>query len=242
MRLDKYLANNGYGSRSEVKKLIAAGRISVDGTTVKDCGYNVDEGSVIGGLPDISHRVSTKYAYYMMNKPAGVITAASDAVCRTVMDLMGSDRRVGLNPVGRLDKDTEGLLILTDDGELNHFLTSPKRNVPKKYYAELDGIPDAEGISRLKEGIRFKDFVSRPAELEIIAADIPASASRVFFTVTEGKFHEIKRLAVAIGCDVKYLKRVMFAGIELDERLKPGEYREMTGEEIKLLQSAVKNK
>ena len=238
MRLDKYLANNGYGSRSEVKKLIAAGMIRIDGTVVKDSGFNVKEGSVIDGLPDISHKVSTAHIYYMMNKPAGVITAASDAVCKTVMDLLSTDRKNGLNPVGRLDKDTEGLLIITDDGELNHFLTSPKRNVPKRYFAIMDGIPDEEGIQRLREGIRFKDFISRPAQLEIIDTDEASGTSRVYFTVTEGRFHEIKRLAAAIGCDVKYLKRTMFAGVKLDDGLKPGEYRIMTDEEAGRLRKA----
>ncbi|MCR5330255.1 MAG: rRNA pseudouridine synthase [Lachnospiraceae bacterium] len=240
MRLDKYLANNGFGSRSEVKKLIASGKISVDGTVIKDSTYNVGEGSVISGTDAAEgHRVSTEMTYYMMNKPSGVVTAASDATSPVVMELLGNDRRPGLNPVGRLDKDTEGLLIITDDGELNHFLTSPKRNVPKKYFAILDGIPDEEGIARLKEGIRFKEFTSRPALLEISEIDRKAGTSGVFITVTEGKFHEVKRLAAAIGCDVKYLKRTMFAGIELDEGLAPGEYRKMTDAETDMLRRAV---
>ncbi len=291
MRLDRYLANNGFGSRSEVKKLISAGRIRVDGKVIKDSGYNVSEGCVIettvknhsattriknhsdattiknhSGTTTIKNHsdattiknhsnttpdepdtegvinkteVRSGYSYYMLNKPAGVITAAYDALCRTVMDLFDDPQRKGLNPVGRLDKDTEGLLLITDDGVLNHFLTSPKRNVPKIYYAELRGIPDENGIERLRQGVEFKDFTSRPASLEIVDADRTADKSTVLITVTEGRFHEVKRLALTIGCEVKYLKRIGFAGLELDERLKPGEYRKLTTEEINILKKAI---
>ncbi len=236
MRLDRYLANNGFGSRSEVKKLISAGKIKVNGETVKDCAQNVTDGCVIEAVtaagPGRVTEARSGYEYYMLNKPAGVVTAAYDVLCGTVMDLFDRTKRKGLNPVGRLDKDTEGLLLVTDDGNLGHFLTSPRRNVPKKYYAELRGIPDESGIERLKQGIEFKEFTSRPAELEIIEADEDAGTSRVIITVTEGRFHEVKRLAIAIGCEVKYLKRVNFAGLELDEGLKPGEYRPLTQTEI----------
>ncbi len=238
MRLDKYLANNGFGSRSEVKKLIASGRITVDGVTVTECDFRVDDRNVIAaGVPaGIGNAGKTgKYLYYMLNKPADCITAASDPKCKTVMDLFPKNRRSGLNPVGRLDKDAEGLLIITDDGKLNHFLTSPKRNVPKKYYACLKGIPDEDGIKKLREGVAFKDFTSRPASLEIISRDEAAGTSEVYFTVTEGRFHEVKRLAISIGCEVQYLKRVGFGGVELDESLAPGEFRELKSSETEIL-------
>ena len=254
VRLDKYLANNGFGSRSEVKKLIASGRITVDGVTVTECDFRVDAQNVIAaGMPDgignagkpvtqagTENTPETvgkpgKYLYYMLNKPAGCITAASDPKCKTVMDLFPKNRRSGLNPVGRLDKDAEGLLIITDDGKLNHFLTSPKRNVSKKYFARLKGIPDGDGIKKLREGVAFKDFTSRPALLEVISADEAAGISEVCFTVTEGRFHEVKRLAISIGCEVQYLKRVGFGGLELDEGLKAGEFRELETPELEVL-------
>ncbi|MCR5768404.1 MAG: rRNA pseudouridine synthase [Lachnospiraceae bacterium] len=235
VRLDKYLANNGFGSRSEVKKLIAFGRITVDGTVVTDPAFKVGDGNTIGnGMPD-NNSDFVSHVYYMLNKPNGYITAASDAKDRTVMELLGNNRRSGLSPVGRLDKDTEGLLIITDDGKLNHFLTSPKRDVPKKYYALLDGIPDEEGIKKLREGVVFKDFTSRPAVLEIASCDKAAGTSEVYITVTEGKFHEVKRLAISIGCEVKYLKRVSFGGVDLDSELKAGEFRELDPCELECL-------
>ena len=239
MRLDKYLANNGFGTRSEVKKLISAGKIKINGEVKKDCAFNVTDGCVIEsaaapGTVSVTEAASG-YKYYMLNKPAGVVTAAYDALYGTVMDLFENEKRSGLNPVGRLDKDTEGLLLVTGDGSLGHYLTSPRRNVPKIYYAELDGIPDETGIERLKQGIEFKEFTSRPAILEILDADEKAGTSRVTITVTEGRFHEVKRLAIAIGCEVKYLKRIGFAGLELDEGLRPGEYRLLTQAETDCL-------
>lgn len=241
MRLDRYLANNGFGTRSEVKKMISAGKIKVNGEVERDSSFNVTDGCIIesASVSGTTAMIEAKsgYVYYMMNKPAGVVTAAYDALSGTVMDFFDNAERGRLNPVGRLDKDTEGLLLVTDDGSLGHFLTSPRRNIPKIYYAELRGIPDPEGIERLKQGIEFKEFTSRPAFLEIIDTDKAAGNSTVTITVTEGKFHEVKRLASAIGCEVKYLKRTGFASLKLDENLKPGEYRMLTPDETEGLKA-----
>ena len=236
MRLDRYLANNGFGSRSEVRKLLSSGKVKLDGNTVRDGSTDVAEGSVVscGG---IVKSVEAGFVCYMLNKPAGTVTAATDPDHRTVMELFAGDIKDGLNPVGRLDKDTEGLLIVTDDGELGHFLTSPRRNVPKKYYAMLDGIPGEDGIRKVEEGIAFKEFTSRPAVMEIISRDEDAGSCEVFITVTEGRFHEVKRLMAAIGCNVRYLKRVAFGSLELDEALAPGSYRRLDEEEVRKLLS-----
>ena len=247
MRLDKYLADHGYGTRSMVKKIIASGRVSINGELSRDGATHIPDKAVIkvSGSGRLDEKAGEQryladedtFSYFMLNKPAGTVTANTDKSDRTVMDFFRDEHIKGLNPVGRLDKDTEGLLLITDDGELGHFLTSPKRNVPKKYYAELNGIPDQAGIERLKSGVSFKDFTARPAVLEIISKDEEQNTSTVFITVTEGRFHEVKRLALAIGCEVRYLKRVDFAGLKLDEDLDAGQYRRLTDTEIEMLRA-----
>lgn len=232
MRLDKYLTEMGIGSRSEVKNYAKAGRVSVNGEKIKSTDTKIDtqkdtiefDGQTVGYV---------EYEYYMLNKPQGVLSATMDKKATTVVDLIDSKVRGDLFPVGRLDKDTEGLLIITNDGVLCHNLLSPKKHVDKVYYAIVDGEVKEEHIEIFKNGIRLdEDTVTKPAELKIIAS---GEESEVFITIHEGKFHQVKRMVNAIGGEVMYLKRLSMGSLKLDENLKPGEYRKLTGEELDAL-------
>lgn len=232
MRLDKFLADMGAGRRSELKKDIRKGCVRVDGETVKDPGFSVTETS------DVCYRGRTvryeKFSYYMLNKPAGVISATSDRSQKTVLDLLDHAGRKDIFPVGRLDKDTEGLLLLTNDGELAHRLLSPKHHVDKVYYARIAGQVSEEDVRRFSEGIRLEeDFVTLPARLVILSA---GPESEVEVTIHEGKFHQIKRMFHAVGKEVIYLKRLSMGSLKLDDALAPGEYRRLTETEISRLQ------
>lgn len=241
VRLDKYLADAGYGTRSEVKELVKKGRVSVAGKVVKDSGMKVEAGDTIcvAGMSAPVPLGQTKgNRWYMLNKPAGVLSATEDANDETVIDLMKGENVKGLFPVGRLDKDTEGLLLISDDGELGHYLLSPKRGITKKYYAKVCGILKPEHVRILENGVEFKDFTSKPAVLEILSVDEQSGVSEAIVTVTEGKFHEVKRLIAAVGGEVTYLKRIEFAGLKLDEGLKAGEYRMLEESELADLKRA----
>lgn len=233
IRLDKYLADMGAGTRQEVKKYIRQGRITVEGEVVKKPEMKVDESSqevALDGAP-ISYAACE---YYMLNKPAGVVSATSDARDRTVLDLIGDKRRKGLFPVGRLDKDTEGLLLITNDGALAHRLLSPKKHVDKCYYASVSGAVTKEDVLRFKEGIDIGNAgekeITMPAELEIL---ISGEVSEVRLTIQEGKFHQVKRMFHALGKEVIFLRRERMGSLALDMSLKPGEYRSLTEEELK---------
>lgn len=233
-RLDKILANSGYGTRKDVKAIVKSGRISINGRIIKDSSIHADpeQDNIIIDGEAINYK---KYIYIMMNKPQGVISATEDDYDRTVIDLLDEKSR-GFNPapVGRLDKDTEGLLILTNDGDLNHDLISPKKHVPKKYYARIDGQVNEKHVEEFKEGIILEDgYRCLPAELSILKS---GPQSEITVVLYEGKFHQVKRMFQSIGCTVVYLKRIQMGGLMLDDSLNTGEYRELTEEELELLQ------
>lgn len=235
IRLDKYLADMGAGTRQEVKKYIRQGRVTVNGLPVKKPEMKVDELCQKVALDEtqISYKA---YEYYMMNKPKGVVCATCDKRYKTVLDLMGDQKRKDLFPAGRLDKDTEGLLLITNDGALAHRLLSPKKHVDKCYYVTVSGIVTEKDAARFKEGIDIGTSKEReitlPAVLEILES---AEMSKVRLTIQEGKFHQVKRMFQALGKEVVYLKRERMGSLFLDPLLNPGEYRSLTEEEIKLL-------
>ncbi len=233
MRLDRILSNSGYGSRKEVKALIKSGIASVSGEIVKDPAYLVNLNTdtlVIDGEAFYYQ----EFHYLMMNKPAGVITATWDRNSKTVLDLLTEPyNKIELFPVGRLDKDTEGLLLITNDGKLAHRLLSPKKKVPKTYYVEVSGMLAADDIDKFSKGIQLEeDFITLPAELEIIEA---GSRSKAMITIYEGKFHQVKRMFEAVGKSVEYLKRISMGSLYLDESLPIGTYRKLTETELKAL-------
>lgn len=233
LRLDKYLADMGVGTRSEVKKLIGKGFVCVDGETIKKPEYKVDpdkqEVSVQGAK--ISYAA---YEYYMLNKPAGTISATKDSRQRTVIDLITSNRRKDLFPVGRLDKDTEGLLLITNDGDLAHRLLSPKKHVDKTYYADIRGTVTKEDVEAFLQGLDIgEEKLTLPAKLHILEAN--EETSRIEVTIQEGKYHQVKRMFEAVGKEVIYLKRLSMGTLKLDEALKPGEYRSLKKKELEEL-------
>lgn len=237
MRLDRFLSNMGCGSRNEVKKLIRSGNVTVNNHIIKDDAAQItpdlDQVTCLG--ESVRYR---QFIYLMLNKPVGVLSATEDSAERTVLDLI--DRKYhnkGVFPVGRLDKDTEGLLILTNDGELGHKLLSPKKHVPKRYYAQVEGEITPEDQQAFREGIQLEpDFRTLPAELEIMKV---GGISEVMVVIHEGKFHQIKRMFLALGKRVVYLKRMAMGNLQLDPGLDFGEYRELTGEEIRVLVESV---
>ena len=236
IRLDKYLSDMTSETRSKVKEYIRKGRITVNTVIVKSPDTKVDTDNdevCLDGKP-VGY---VEYYYYMMNKPQGVITSTEKGKTKTVMDVFketGIDcpRLDELSPVGRLDKDTEGLLLITNDGELNHKLLSPKNHVDKVYFAELKYPLKEDDKTAFEEGLDLGDFVSSPAVLEICENDNSFTA-RV--TISEGKFHQIKRMFEAVDNEVIYLKRLQMGSLVLDKKLEPGDVRELTDEEIKIL-------
>ncbi len=235
-RLDKIISNLGYGSRKDVKSFVKKGLIEVDGKIVKDNGLVVDpEKSIIKvNGEEILYR---KYIYLMMNKPDGVISATHDNNDETVIDLLELEHQVFEPfPVGRLDKDTVGLLLLTNDGELNHRLISPKWHVDKVYYAKIDKKVDETDVTAFKNRITLDDgYKCLEAKLEILSSSDNGSEVRI--TIQEGKYHQVKRMFEAVGKKVTYLKREEFGGLLLDQHLEEGEYRELTDEELSILRS-----
>lgn len=234
MRLDKLLSNMGYGSRKETKLLLKSKSVEVNGILAKDVSMHVnpekDEILVLG-----EKVVYTEFIYLMMNKPPGVISATEDKKDPTVIDLLdSSDQHFQPFPVGRLDKDTEGLLLITNDGHLTHQLLSPKKHVPKLYFAEIEGRVTEEDIEKFKEGVILDDgYFTKPGILTIIRSD---ETSEIELTITEGKFHQVKRMFESVGKRVIYLKRMKMGTLSLDEHLELGEYRPLTEEELFALQ------
>lgn len=233
-RLDKILANLGYGTRKELKKIVRNGIVEVNGVVAKDSGMQVDpekDKIVING-EEIYYR---KYIYLMMNKPDGVVSATYDNRDETVIDLLEVEHQVFEPfPVGRLDKDTVGLLLLTNDGELNHRLIAPKWKVDKVYFAKIDKEVTEADVAAFKKGITLDDgYLCKEAKLEI--EKVSEEGSEVLVTIQEGKFHQVKRMFEAVGKKVVYLKRIEFGTLKLDEDLEEGEYRELTEEEIEIL-------
>ena len=231
LRLDKYLADMGVGTRSEVKIAIKRGYIKVNGQVIKAPEVKVDDhDEVLYHDQKISY---VTYEYYMLNKPAGVISATEDRDCKTVVELIESASRKDLFPVGRLDKDTEGLLLITNDGELAHRLLSPKKKVGKVYYAKVEGRVTEEDVVAFKNGLKVdEEFTAMPAELTILKSD---EISEIELMIMEGKFHQVKRMFEAVGKKVVYLKRLSMGGLVLDANLAIGAYRPLTEEEIKKL-------
>lgn len=233
MRLDKVLSNFGFGSRSEIKKLAREGLIRVDGSIIKDASIHVDPENnriEVGGT-FLNYR---RFIYIVMNKPAGVISATADNKHKTVIDLLPEEFTCfDLFPAGRLDIDTEGMLLLTNDGQMAHELLSPRKHVDKRYYALIEGVVTDEDTKRFVEGVVLDDgYKTMPAELEIIKS---GTHSEIELTLHEGKFHQVKRMFEAIGKKVVYLKRIRIGGLQLDDTLRPGECRELTSEEVTLL-------
>jgi len=235
MRLDKLLSNMGAGSRKEVKLLLKAGAIQVDGEIVRDPKQHVDvetQQVLMYGEP-VTYQ---KYIYLMMNKPPGVISATEDKRDETVIDLLFEDVTYFKPfPVGRLDKDTEGLLLLTNDGSFNHALMSPKKHVEKTYYAEVTGVLTQEDVEAVAAGVTLEDgYRAKPGKLVILSTT--ETDSTLELTITEGKFHQVKRMMLALGKEVTFLKRRSIGRLELDPALALGDYRELTPAELSLFE------
>ncbi|MBT2582565.1 pseudouridine synthase [Planococcus sp. ISL-109] len=233
MRIDKLLSNSGFGSRKEVKILLKARAVEVNGETVHDPKFQVNEKAdhvSIGG----EVVVYREFLYVMMNKPQGVISATEDRYDETVIDLLTeSEQRFEPFPVGRLDKDTEGLLLITNDGKLAHELLSPRKHVDKTYYAKIDGVVTEEDGAAFLKGVVLDDgYETKPATLHILHS---GEQSEIELTITEGKFHQVKRMFESIGKQVVFLKRLSMGPLELDDTLALGQYRELTEEELNKL-------
>jgi 16S rRNA pseudouridine516 synthase len=236
LRLDRILSNMGWGTRNEVKKLVKQRLVTVDGETVTDLSLKIDpeQQAIYVGEERVSYR---KYIYLMMNKPAGYISATEDDRFSTVLDLLSEEYRIfSPFPVGRLDRDTEGLLIITNDGQFAHNLTAPRKHVAKKYYALVRGKVSYEDGDAFSEGVVLDDgYKTLPGQLNIINVDEDNSESEVELVIYEGKFHQVKRMFQSRGKEVIYLKRLSVGNLKLDKNLALGEYRELTGDELKQL-------
>ncbi len=234
MRLDKLLGNMGYGSRKDIKIGIKKRLVKVNGEYPKTASIHVDP-EVDEVLVNGERVVYKPVVYLMMNKPAGVISATTDKVDETVVDLLEEEfTYYDIHPVGRLDKDTVGLLILTNDGKLSHDLLSPKKHVPKTYYAEIDGQVTEADVKAFAKGLNINDeYVTLPADLVIMKS---GETSEIQVTIYEGKYHQIKRMFLNRGKEVTYLKRISMGALQLDETLEEGMSRELTEEELVLLQ------
>ena len=234
MRLDKFLTELGVGTRSEVKKLIKAKKIQVNGETAMKPEQKIDELSDVISYQG-TQLVYQKYEYYLFHKPAGCVTATEDRTHTTVMDYLKDTTRKDLFPVGRLDLDTEGLLLITNDGQMAHELLSPVKRVPKTYYAKIAGEVTEDDVNLFEKGVDIgEDEPAKPADLEILSA---GDESEVYVTITEGKFHQVKRMFHAVGKEVVYLKRLKMGPLTLPEDLAKGAYRPLKEEELIQLQN-----
>lgn len=231
MRLDRYLCELNIGSRSQVKEFVRKGLVSVNGQVIRSADQKIEEqkdqvafqGNIL---------TYQKYVYYMLNKPLGVVSATQDNTAGTVVELLASEGRKDLFPMGRLDKDTEGLLILTNDGELAHRLLSPKRHVDKTYQVTVSHALSEEDFRRLEQGVDIgEEGLTLPAKVEGVSENV------FYLTIQEGKYHQVKRMLQAVGNQVTALKRIRFGGIDLDERLTPGAYRPLTLQEEERLKT-----
>ena len=230
MRLDKLLSNMGFGSRKDVKTLLKKKHVTVDNSIIKDGSVHIDpEQDIIKVGNERLHY--QKYIYIMLNKPPGYISATVDRREKTVIDLLGQDlQHFEAFPVGRLDKDTEGLLLITNDGELAHQLVSPKKDVEKTYYARIEGQVTESDIKKFHDGVILEDgYQTKLAKLKILNSD---STSEIEITITEGKYHQVKRMFEAVEKKVIYLKRISMGKLHLDEALELGAFRELTRQEL----------
>lgn len=248
IRLDRFLTEMKQGSRSQMKEAAKKGRIRVNGEPEKKTDRKIDperDTVTLDGIP-VAYQA---WEYYMLNKPQGVVSATEDNLHRTVIDLIEDAVRKDLFPVGRLDIDTEGLLLITNDGDLAHRLLSPNRHVDKQYYARIEGGLPCDAVSRMAEGMTLKDgTVVKPADLTILGQNNegseedrqndqnhPEGQHEILLTIREGKFHQVKRMFEALDCRVVYLKRLSMGSLKLDDSLQPGEYRKLTEEELESL-------
>ncbi|MDO7905989.1 pseudouridine synthase [Paenibacillus sp. JX-17] len=238
LRLDKMLVHMGCGSRSDIKRMAKQGIITVNDKRVKDSGMQVhplDDRVEVDG----ERIVYREFIYLLLHKPPGVVSATEDLRDRTVLDLLSpEDRHFEPFPVGRLDKDTEGLLLLTNDGQLAHELLSPKKHVPKTYEARVAGDVNEEDIRHFAEGVTLDDgYATLPAQLTILSkTDTDGGpVSFISLIIHEGKFHQVKRMFEAVGKKVEYLKRVAMGPLVLEEELEIGTYRELTAEELAVI-------
>ena len=235
IRLDKYLADMKLGSRMEVKQQMKKGRVTVNGDVIKKPELKIEPGKdrVEVDGQEIGY---IEKEYWMLHKPAGVLSATEDPHCTTVIDLLKGQSRKDLFPVGRLDKDTEGLLLLTNDGELAHELLSPKKHVDKTYYAKIIGEVTREDVDIFAKGVGIgEEKPAMPAKLKICS--VCEGNSEILVTIQEGKFHQVKRMFEAVGKKVSYLKRISMGSLVLDGDLEPGKARPLTEEEIKVLKN-----
>ena len=240
MRLDKYLVWAGFGTRKGVKKhLIREGAVSVNGKVVRDGAYKLKKGDIV----EVSGETvpwPTEHIYIMLNKPQGIITATEDDFHGTVMDLIDHPLTHKMFPVGRLDKNTEGLLIITTDGILGHRLISPRYKVEREYYVETEGKIDENMLRKAKEeGITLEKSQTFMKIKDFDIIENEDSGAKLHMILTEGKYHEVKRIIGACGSRVTYLKRLRYGPLTLDEDLEPGQWRELTQEEITMLKKAV---
>ena len=229
IRLDKFLAQMNMGTRSEVKNAIRKGKVTVNGEICKNADTKIDEIADVVCYENIQVCYE-KYVYYMLNKPAGVVSATKDNHDKTVLDLLQGENLQDVFPVGRLDKDTEGLLLLTNDGDLAHKLLSPKKHIPKTYFVRTKDVVTKDQLEALEHGVDIgEEALTMPAQTEMLAEN------EIFLTIYEGKFHQVKRMLKAVGNEVIYLKRQKMGKLLLDETLELGEYRKLTTKEIELL-------
>ena len=239
MRLDKYLVACAVGSRTEVKNFLKSGRVTVNDKKEKSAKLKINEETdkICFDGQKLDYE---EFVYYMMNKPQGVISATEDPKHKTVLDLLDDYARAKeVFPVGRLDIDTHGLLLLTNDGKLAHALLSPKRHVDKTYLAQINGVMTDTDIETFAQGIPLKDFTCQPAKLEIVSVDTEKEESLVRVTIAEGKFHQVKRMVAYCGKEVVDLQRLTMGTLTLDENLKCGEWRRLSKEELEGLLESV---
>lgn len=232
IRLDKFLSEMSGWTRSEVKKIVRTGSVTVDGNEVKKPETKIDEKLSIVSVDGRQIKYN-KYEYYMLNKSKGFVSATTDREHKTVVDIISSSEKKDLFPVGRLDIDTEGLLLITNDGELAHRLLAPKNHVEKTYYVEVSGILDDVDVDAVEKGLDIGEEKNTiPAKMEILKTDIQNNISSCYLTIHEGKFHQVKRMMKKLGKTVTYLKRVSMGSLILDSKLKKGNYRKLTEQEI----------
>lgn len=236
MRLDKFLVTCGVGSRTEVKALLKKKYITVNGVVQSSPSLQIDEQADVIAYQGEQLRYE-QFAYYLLNKPKGVISATEDHYHRTVLDVLApTDRKKGLFPVGRLDIDTHGLLLLTTNGPLAHAMLSPKRHVDKVYQAHIAGVMTEEDVLAFQKGLELSDgFICQPAVLSLLEIDENSETSLVRITIREGKFHQVKRMVQACGKTVTDLQRLSMGPLVLDHRLKEGDYRPLTKQELDAL-------
>ena len=239
MRLDKFLVACAVGSRTEVKNFLKSGRVTVNGKKEKSAKLQINE-ETDEICFDGQKLEYEEFVYYMMNKPQGVISATEDPKHKTVLDLLDDYARAKeVFPVGRLDIDTHGLLLLTNDGKLAHALLSPKRHVDKIYLAQINGVMTDADVETFAQGVPLKDFTCQPAKLELVSIDTEKEESLVRVTIAEGKFHQVKRMVAYCGKEVVNLQRLTMGTLTLDENLKRGEWRRLSQEELEGLLESV---